>query len=554
MKKKEEALDPWSLPFRQTLMKGIGFSNDQLKKPLIGVLNSWGEINPAAGHLDRLADRVKLGIAAAGGTPIEFAISSICGGIAGGSRGSSYSLAYRDVVADYVELIAEINMLDGIVFTTVCDDVVPAHLMAAARLNIPAVILLGGFMPPKRHKGNVYHAISAGTGYGQLEKGILSKTEFDELVDVSCANSGACPVMGTGNTMGVIAETLGMTLPGNSTTAGPDPLLERLAYQSGMQVVELLKKRIHPAAIMTKKSLENAIRVFLAVGGSTNALIHLPAIAYELGIDIPLTLFDSLSRQTPFICNIKPSGANTMQEFAEAGGLPALLNELMPLLHHDQLTVTGKSLKENIKGIEAYDRKVIHSLSQPLSKEGGVAILFGSLAPYGAAVKVSGVAEAQLVKKGEAKVFDSEKDACGKLLAGHIKSGDMVVIRHVGPKGDPGMRVTARFLWLLAGMDLDATVTVISDGRFSGTNKGGAVCHVSPEAADGGPLAIVEDGDLISINIPERRVDLLVEDGIIAERIKSWQPVLAKHTKGLLARISKTMLPVEKGAVLQRNF
>jgi dihydroxy-acid dehydratase len=554
MKKKEDILDPWSLPFRQTLMKGAGFTDSQLKKPLIGVLNSWGEINPAAGHMGRLASKVKMGISSAGGTPIEFAVSSLCGGIAGGSRGSSYSLAYRDVIADYVELIAEVNLLDGLVFTSICDDVVPAHLMAAARLNIPSILLLGGFMMPKRHKGNVYHAISAGTGYGQLEKGILSQSEFNKLVDIACGNSGACPVMGTGNTMGVVAETLGMTLPGNATTAGSDPLIDRFAYETGRQVMELIRRKIRPRDILSSKSFENAIRVFLAVGGSTNALIHLPAIAYELDMMLPLSQFDSLSRQTPFLCNIKPSGEYTMQEFAEAGGLPALLKELDSLLNHDVVTVTGKSLTENIKQSEVFDRKVIYPLTAPLSKEGGIAILFGSLAPQGAAVKVSGIVESQIKKEGPAKVFDSEKDACEKLLAGEIKPGDMVVIRYVGPKGDPGMRITARFLWLLSGMNLDTSVTVISDGRFSGSNKGGAICHVSPEAADGGPIALVHDGDLMALDIPERKVELLVPEDTLRERFKSWQPLPSRFTRGLLSRISKTMLPVEKGAILQRKF
>jgi len=551
--KKEDTLDHWSLPFRQTLMKGIGFSTDQLRKPLIGVLNGWGEINPAAGHLGRLAGQVKLGIAAAGGCPIEFSISSLCGGISGGSRGSSYALAYRDVVVDYVELIAEVNLLDALVFTTVCDDVVPAHLMAAARLNIPSIIVLGGYMAPKQFKGRTCHAIQVGTGYGEMEKGLLSRREFDEMVDMACGNLGACPVMGTGNTMGVIAETLGMTLPGNATVSGSDPLIGRMAHQAGVQIMSLLAGQIRPADIMTRAGFENAIRIFLAVGGSTNALIHLPAIAGELGMALPLALFDELSRQTPFICNVKPSGKFTLKELDEAGGLPALLAELRPLLHTGALTVTGKTLGENIAGAEVLNRQVIHPLSTPLSPEGGVAILQGTLAPNGAAVKISGLVEEQFARQGRARVFESEKEACEKLLAGLVQPGDMVVIRNVGPKGDPGMRITARFLWLLAGMNLEAAVTLISDGRFSGTNKGGAICHVSPEAAAGGPIALVRDGDLISVNIPERRVDLLVDEQVIEMRRKAWQPAPAKFTKGLLSRISKTMLPVEQGAVLRRD-
>ncbi|MCE5284127.1 MAG: dihydroxy-acid dehydratase [Deltaproteobacteria bacterium] len=553
MKKKEDALDHWSLPFRHALMKGIGFSTDQLRKPLIGVLNGWGEINPAAGHLGRLAGQVKLGIAAAGGCPIEFSVSSLCGGIAGGSRGSSYALAYRDVVADYVELIAEVNQLDGLVFTTVCDDVVPAHLMAAARVNIPSIIVLGGYMSPKQYKGRSCHAIQVGTGYGEMEKGLMSREEFEGMVDAACGNWGACPVMGTGNTMGVIAETLGMTLPGNSTTSGSDPLIGRLAHEAGVRIMSLLAGGVRPSGIMTRESFENAIRVFLAVGGSTNALIHLPAVAGELGMALPLSLFDALSRQTPFICNVKPSGKHTLKELDEAGGLPALLKELQPLLHAGAPTVTGKTLGENIAGAEVLNRQVIYPLSAPLSAEGGVVILQGTLAPSGAAVKISGLVAEQLARRGQARVFESEKEACERLLAGAVRPGDMVVIRNVGPKGDPGMRITARFLWLLVGMGLDTSVTLISDGRFSGTNKGGAICHVSPEAAAGGPIALVRDGDWIEVDIPGRRVDLLVGDEVLAERRKAWRPPQAEFGRGLLSRISKTMLPVEQGAVLGRG-
>ncbi len=552
--KRENVLAAWSLPFRHALMKGVGFTTEQVQKPLIGVLNGWGEINPAAGHLDRLTRKIKAGIESSGGTPIEFAISALCGGIAGGGRGSSYSLAYRDIVADFVELVAEENLLDGLVFTSVCDDVVPAHLMAAARLDIPSIIVLGGYMSPKMYRGRLYDAIQVGTGYGEMHKGTISQAEFEKMVDIACGNWGACPVMGTGNTMGVIAETLGMTLPGNATISGSDPAIGRLAYQAGIQIMSLIKEKMGPSDILTIQSFENAVRLFLAVGGSTNAVLHLPAIAGELGIELPLSLFDSLSRETPFLCNLRPSGKHTMKEFDEAGGLPALLKELSPLLHTHAMTVTGKRLEENIRHSEVFNREVIFPLRAPIAKEGGIAILRGNLAPHGAVVKVSGLEDEELRKKGSTKVFDSEQEACEKLLDGEIHPGDMVVIRYVGPQGDPGMRITARFLWLLSGMQLDTTVTVISDGRFSGTNRGGAIGHVSPEAQVGGPIALVQDGDTIEVSIPERKVELLVHEQELKKRLNAWEPRKSKYTRGLLARISDTMLPVEKGAVLQRNF
>jgi dihydroxy-acid dehydratase len=554
-RKEQRSLDEWSLPFRHSLLKGVGYTTEQLGRPLIGVLNSWGEINPGATHLDRLTKMVKAGIESAGGTPMEFNLSSLCGGMAGGGRGSSYALAYRDIVADYAELVAEVNCFDGIVFVPVCDDVVPAHLMAAARLNIPSIVVLGGYMAPKIYKGKVTYVQQVGTGYGKVKKGIMSKEEFEDLEEHACGNWGACPIMGTGNTMGAIAETLGMTLPGNSTVSGSDPLIGRMAYQSGVQVISLLKKGIKPSDILTLKSFENAIRVFLAVGGSTNAVIHIPAIAGELDMEIPLALFDSLSRKTPFICNVNPSGKYLMKEFDEAGGLPALVKELSPLLHTDAMTVTGKTLGENVKNAQIYNRDVIFPLASPLAKEGGVAILKGTLAQDGAVIKISGLSEKDMIKKGPAKAYDSEREAVEALLREEVKPGDMVVLRYLGPKGDPGMRIAgARFLWVLAGMNLETAVTLISDGRFSGTNKGGAVAHVSPEAQVGGPIALVRNGDMIELNVPERRVDLIVPEEELKKRRHSWKPPEPKFRKGLIARIETTMLAIEKGGTLQNRF
>jgi dihydroxy-acid dehydratase len=552
--KRDAVLDAWRIPFRHALLKGAGFTTEQIQRPLIGVLNGWGEINPAAGHLDRLTQMIKAGVESCGGTPMEFAISSLCVGMPAGGDGARYSLAYRDVVADFVEVIAEENYFDGLVFTSVCDDVVPAHLMAAARLNLPSIFLLGGYMPPKKHRGKVRYVQHAMLGYGEMQKGKISPEEFEEIVEICCGSWGACPSMGTGNTMGAVAETLGMTLPGNSTVCGADPLLGRLAYQTGCQIMSLLQNGTKPTDILTAKSFENAIRVVMAVGGSTNALIHIPAIAAELEMEISLSLFDALSRATPYLCDLRPSGKYTLKEFDEAGGLPALLQELSPLLDAQTLTVTGKTLGENVKSAEVLNREVIFPLSAPIAPEGGLAILRGNLAPGGAVIKISGVAREDLRKKGPAKVFGSEAEACEKLLKGEIRPGDMVVFRYVGPKGDPGMWLTARFLWLLAGMNLDTAVMVITDGRFSGSNKGGAVGHVSPEAADGGPIALVRDGDMIEVNIPERKLELAVSEEEMQRRRHSWRPPQRKFKKGLLSRIETTMLASEAGAILKRNF
>jgi dihydroxy-acid dehydratase len=453
-----------------------------------------------------------------------------------------------------VELIAQENLFDGIVFTSVCDDVVPAHLMAAARINIPSIILLGGYMAPKMYKGKLRYVQQVATAYGEVQKGDISGEEFEELEDIACGSCGACPVMGTGNTMGAIAETLGMTLPGNATLSGADPTIDHLAYRTGARIVSLVEETVAPLDIMTSRSLENAIRVFLAVGGSTNALLHLPAIAHELEMEIPLGRFDSLSRETPFICNVKPSGAYSMERLDEAGGLPALIKELGPLMYLEEMTITGMTLGENVKDSQVLDREVIFPIGAPIAEEGGIAVLKGSLAPNGAIVKISGLPEEALKKKGPARVFNSEQEACESLLGGNVRPGDMVVIRYVGPKGDPGMRITARFLWLLSGINLEKEVTVLTDGRVSGTNLGGTVCHVSPEAADGGAIALVQDGDIIELDTGKRRLQLKVPDDEIRDRRKLWEPPKTRFKKGLLARISTTMAPVEKGAFLRRNF
>lgn len=549
-KKRETVLPEYSLSLRRSLLKGVGFDNQRINRPLIGVVNSWGENNPAARHIHGLAKAVKEGIESGGATPMEFCISSLCGGMAGGGPGARYALGYRDIAAAFIEIMAEVNYMDALVLLPVCDDVVPAHLMAAARLDLPSILVLGGYMPSLHHEGVDMCAFDVSSKFAEREKGKVSKEEYFYYEDNSCQGFGACPWMGTGNTMGAIAEALGMTLPGNSTTCGIDPKLLRLAYEAGRQVVELLEKDIRPSHIMTGDAFHNAVKVCSAVGGSSNAILHMPAIADETNVDFDIDLFDRYSMEIPQICNVKPTGEYLLKDLDEAGGLPAVMKELCPLLNLETLTATGRTLGENINTAKVLNRKVIYSSSQPFQKASGIGILKGNLAPGGAIVKLSGVPKELQTYRGRARVFNSEVEATNSLLKEEIKSGDVVVIRYLGPRGDPGMRVCARFLWILSGMPTKR-VALITDGRFSGTNKGLGIGHVSPEAAVGGPIALVEDGDMIEIDIPNRKLNVEISKEEMEGRGKSWKVPPPKIEKGYLAMMEKLMQPPEKGATLK---
>jgi len=549
-KKRESVLPEYNLPLRRALLKGTGFNDLRIRKPLIGVVNSWGENNPAAKHISALAKAVKEGIEAGGGTPMEFCISSLCGGMAGGGPGARYALGYRDVVAAFIEIIAEANYMDALVLLPVCDDVVPAHLMAAARLNLPSILVLGGYMPSVHHEGLDICALDVSFKYGEKERGEVSDEEYLYYENNSCQGFGACPWMGTGNTMGAIAETLGMALPGNSTTCGTDPKLLRLAYQAGMQIVDLLGKDIRPSHIMTKEAIHNAVKVCSAIGGSSNAVLHVPAIAQEVDVEFGIDLFDRYSMEVPQICNVKPTGKYLLKDLDEAGGLPAVLKELGPLLNLGALTVNGRTLGENIREAKVLNREVIFPLSKPFKQMSGIVILKGSLAPRGAIVKLSGVPKELQTYRGRAKVFNSEVEATNALLKEEIDSGEVVVIRYLGPRGDPGMRVCARFLWILSSMP-SKRVALITDGRFSGTNKGLGIGHVSPEAAVGGPIALVKDDDLIAIDIPNRKLNIEISDEEMKQRREDWKAPPPKGRKGYLALMEKLMQPPEKGATLK---
>ncbi|MCG6910126.1 MAG: dihydroxy-acid dehydratase [Deltaproteobacteria bacterium] len=548
--KRDEHLPDYAMVERQNMIRGIGYGDEALERPQIGVVSSWGEVNPAAIHLDRVTGAVKAGIWAAGGTPREFVISSICTSMAGHDN---YHLPHRDLVAGYIETVAMTNLFDAMVFVPVCDDVIPAHLMAAARLDLPAVVVTGGYMQLNTYRGEVVDPLDvAPRHYAAYKAGRLQGRSYADIRERGCPGCGACPVMGTANTMACLSEALGMSLPWNATTPGADSRLMRLAFQAGRQVVGLHNKGVRPSDIMSMDAFKNAIAVLMAVGGSTNGVLHLQATAAELDIDIPLEVFNAVSRKTPLLCDIAPSGSgrHLLRDFDEAGGLPSAMKTMQPLLAGDVMTVTGATLSENLKSAADGDGVVIRTLEKPLSSEGGLIFLKGNLAPGGALIKKSAVPAAMHRHHGPARIFVSEESACKALEEGRLKRGDVVVVRNVGPKGDPGMRLLQRFLWQLSAKGLSDTIAFMTDGRFSGTNKGCAVAHITPEAAAGGPLAIVEDGDLIEIDIPGERLRIGLTDEEIDRRLANWSPPRGKDGKGYLSIYSKMANTAEKGAAL----
>lgn len=549
-KKRDSHLPDYALVERQEMIIGCGHGDEALNRPQIGVVSSWGEVNPAAIHLDKVAASVKAGIWATGGTPREFVISSICTSMAGNDR---YHLPHRDLVAGYIETVAMTNLLDAMVFIPVCDDVIPGHLMAAARLDLPSVFVTGGYMQLNRHRGKRIDPLDvAPKHFREFKEGKLEEIDFNSIRNKGCAGIGACPVMGTANTMAAMAEALGMTLTGNATVPGADSRLHRLAFEAGRMVMKLLQKDIKPSSIMPIEAFDNAIRVLMAIGGSTNAVLHLQAIAAEFGIDIEPERFNRISQSTPFICDVTPSGTggNFLPDLDEAGGIAAVMQELQPLLNSGVMTVTGRAMGENLKSVPQGERTVIRSLNKPLAAEGGLIFLKGNLAPNGALVKKAAVPPSMLQHKGPAMIFSDEESACEALIANKIPAGSVVVVRYVGPKGDPGMRLLQRFLWMLSAKGLQDKIAFITDGRFSGTNKGCAVAHIGPEAAEGGPLAVVEDGDLVEIDIPNTGLNLQVDPENLEERLRRWSPPERRPQKGYLGIYSRMAKSADKGAAL----
>lgn len=507
----------------RSLLKALGLSDREIdEKPFIAVVNSWNEIVPGHVHLDRLAKAVKEGIWKAGGVPFEFNTIGICDGIAMGHEGMKYSLPSREIIADSIELMIEAHRFDGMVLIPSCDKIVPGHLMAAARLNIPAIVVTGGPMLPGYFRGREVDLIDVFEGVGMYRSGKISLEDLVELENEACPGCGTCAGMFTANTMACVTEALGMSLPGCATAHAVSAKKLRIARRSGELIVELVKRGIKPSDIMTREAFENAIRVDMALGGSTNTVLHIPAIARELGIELELEIFDEISRDTPHLCDMRPGGPYRLIDLDRAGGVPAVMKRLWDKLHLDALTVTMRTVGENIRNAVIRDEKVIRPLDNPVHPEGGIAVLKGSLAPEGAVVKQTAVQEDMMVFEGEARVFDSEEEAFRAIVNGEVEDGNVIVIRYVGPIGGPGMPEMLAPTSAVVGMGL--RVALVTDGRFSGGTRGPCVGHVSPEAALGGPIALVHDGDIIRIDIPRRRLDLMVDEEELQDRRRRWKP------------------------------
>lgn len=537
----------------RALLKAMGLTNEEIERPLIGVVNSANEVVPGHIHLDRIAEAVKAGVRMAGGTPLEFPTIGVCDGLAMGHEGMKYSLASRELIADSIEIMAKAHPFDGLVLIPNCDKVVPGMLMASLRLNLPAIIVSGGPMMAGKFQNKKADVITVFEAVGMVTANKMSTAELAELEEEACPGCGSCAGMFTANSMNCLTEALGLGLPGNGTVAATHAARIRLAKSAGMKVMELVTKEIKPRDIATEEAFKNAIAVDMALGCSTNTVLHVPAIAKEAKLTIDLKLFDNISSKTPHICSLSPAGPHHLEDLHSAGGIQAVLKELIEgeLVNPDVMTVTGSLLKENIKNVAVRNSEIIRPLENPYHSKGGIAILYGNLAPEGSVVKQSAVAEQMLKNAGKARVFDSEEAAVDQILAGNIKPGDIVVIRYEGPKGGPGMREMLNPTSALAGMGLDQTVSLLTDGRFSGGTRGAAIGHISPEAAHGGPLALVRDDDEIVIDIPNKRVHLNVSVDELERRRNEWKPPTRRITEGYLARYAASVTSAAQGAVLE---
>jgi dihydroxy-acid dehydratase len=536
----------------RALLKALGVSDTDLKKPFIGVVNSYTNIIPGHTHLNQVADSVKAGVISAGGVPFEFNTIGICDGIAMGHNGMRYSLPSRELIADSVEVMVQAHRFDGIVLITTCDKITPGMLMAAARLNIPAIMVTGGPMLSGFYKGKKVGTDSMFEAIGKVAAGKMTEKELKCLEDVACPGCGSCNGMFTANTMACVTEALGMSLPGCATPPAVSAERLRVAKATGERVVGLIKEDLKPRDILLPESFENAIMVDMALGGSTNTVLHVTAIANEAGVDLPLSTFDKLSKRVSHICSMIPSGPYDMKELDEAGGIPAVMKQLENILNLNSTTVTGKTVKENIASTVVLNTEVIRPLDNPVHKEGGIAILTGNLAPDGSVVKAAGISANMIVHQGPAKIFDSEEDAMKAIMNKKIQKGDVVVIRYEGPKGGPGMREMLSPTATIAGMGLSESVALITDGRFSGATRGPCIGHVAPEAAVGGPIGLLEEGDIIEIDVPKRKLDVKVSDEELAKRAKSWTAKEPKVKTGYLARYSQLVQSAHKGSVLKK--
>ncbi len=539
----------------RSLFKAMGYTDEELQRPIIGVANSFNEIIPGHVHLKQITEAVKAGIHTAGGTPVEFGGIGVCDGIAMNHLGMRYSLASRELIADSVELMAQAHPFDGLVLVTSCDKITPGMVMAMLRLNIPAIVVAGGPMLTGDWMGKKVNLITVFEGIGQVKAGNLTEPELWDLENEACPTCGSCAGMFTANSMNCLTEAIGLAMPGNGTIPAISAARIRLAKKAGAQVMRLVEMDLKPRDIATMAAFKNAIAVDMALGCSTNTVLHVPAIAHEAEVDLPLELFNEISRKTPHLCNMIPGGPHSLHDLNLAGGIQAIIRELSGagVIDESVKTVTGKTVGENIRSAGVRDREVIRPLDNPYHKEGGIAILYGNLAPEGSVVKQSAVAPKMLKHRGPARVFESEDEAYSAILGGRIKPGDVVVIRYEGPKGGPGMPEMLSPTAAIVGMGLDTDVALITDGRFSGGTKGAAIGHVSPEAADGGPIGLVREGDLIDINIPEKTLSLLVDEKELDARRAAWTPRPIKVKKGYLARYAAQVTSGARGAVLRTD-
>jgi len=533
-------------------LRSLGLLDQDLSRPFIGVVNSWNEMHPGHVHLRGLAEEVKKGVFQAGGVPFEFNTISICDGITQGHLGMRYVLPSRDIIADSIELVAEAQQLDGLVLISSCDKIEPAMLMVMARLNLPAVMVTGGPMRPGLFQGRQVAIPDMREAVGRWVTGQLSDQEILELECSVCPGPGSCAMMGTANTMACVAEIIGASLPGSATSHAVDSAKKRLARQSGLEAVRLVEENVRPRDFITRGSLENAVILCAALGGSTNALLHLPALAGELGFDLGPDDFDRLSRTTPHLTHIKPAGPHTLWDLERAGGVPAVVSRLLPLLHGEEKNLLGQSLAQVAAGARVSDPEVIRPLDDPVHPQGSYAVLKGNLAPEGCVVKQTGVDPGMMVHRGPARVFDSEEEGTEAIYQGRVKPGDVVVLRYEGPKGGPGMREMLAATAALMGTGLGQNTAIITDGRFSGATRGPCLGHISPEAAAGGLLAYVQEGDLIEIDIPGRRLELQVAEAELEKR-RAATPLKVREAKGVLARYRRLVGSVAGGARLEEG-
>ncbi len=538
---------------QRSLLHALGLTKKEMEQPLVGVVNSFNEVVPGHMHLRQITDAVKAGVRMGGGTPLEFPAIAVCDGLAMGHTGMHYSLASRELIADSIEVMARAHALDALVLIPNCDKVVPGMLMAAARLNLPCVVVSGGPMLAGKIKGESISLTTMFEAVGQVNIGKMGVEELEYLEPLACPTCGSCSGMFTANSMNCLTEAIGLGLPGNGTVPAVYSQRLALAKQAGMAVMELIEKQITPDKILTEKNFRNALAVDMALGCSTNTVLHLPAIAKEAGLEWNLNLVNEISERTPQLCKLSPAGHHHIEDLFFAGGIQAVMTELLDhgMIDGDVLTVSGVKLKEQLRGRGVTNRDVIRSVENPYNTQGGLKVLFGSLAPHGAVVKQGAVAQEMHVHRGPARVFDAENDAMSAILAGKILPGDVVVIRYEGPKGGPGMREMLGPTAAISGMGLDKSVALLTDGRFSGATRGPCMGHISPEAAEGGPIGLVKEGDMIHINIPEGKLEVEVSPEEMEERKKGWEPLPPKVTEGYLARYARLVTSASEGAVLK---